>query len=213
MSTVPPSKPTTAVTAWVILGLLTAVGPLVGQGNYSITTTGNGTLAASAAFGSMTPAKTTAATSRQVQFRLRSKDATGYHVNATATFTPTTTGAVAGGTTISASDIGVGITSIAKAAGVNTPRTDTILSGFSYDPSAVTASTGVTPYLGAALGQATLADLSTSKKLLSGPQIDTVSDFGTADYLTVTMKFGLVPQYFTPGSFTAVVTLTILTGP
>jgi hypothetical protein len=134
-------------------------------------------------------------------------------VDASAVFTPTVTAPVAGGTTIAASDIGVGITSITPSANVITPRTDTILYGFGYDPTAIAAPTGVTPYLGAAFGEATLADLATSKKILSGPQIAAQSNFAQPDYLTVTMKFGLLPQYFTPGSFTATITLTISTGP
>jgi hypothetical protein len=133
-------------------------------------------------------------------------------VDARATFTPSNVGNVAGGLTIAASDIGVGITSITSASGVITPRTDTIVAGFGYDPTTVVASTGVTPYLGAAAGQATLADLLASKTILSGPRIDTVTDLTTPDYLTVTMKFGLVPQYFTPCNFTAVITLTISNG-
>jgi hypothetical protein len=49
------------------------------------------------------------------------------------------------------------------------------LSGFGYDPTTVAAPAGVTPYLGVASGQATLADLLLSKKILRGPRIATVS--------------------------------------
>lgn len=207
-------KTLAGLAGWALVGLLTDAWPLAGQGINSITNTSNGTLAASVAFGSLTPAHTTALTSGQVQFLLRNRSGNGYRVDATATFTPTTTGAVAGGATIAASDIGVGITSITLAANVRTPRTDTILSGFGYDPTTLVASAGVTPYLGAASGQATVADLTAgSKKILSGPTIATVSNFTSPDYLTVTMKFGLIPQYFTPGSFTAIITLTISNGP
>jgi hypothetical protein len=79
----------------------------------NITNTSNGTLAGIVAFGSLTPARATTVRAAQIQFRLRDNNAAGYHVDASATFTPTTTGAVAGGTTIAASDIGIGITSIA----------------------------------------------------------------------------------------------------
>jgi hypothetical protein len=179
----------------------------------NITNTANGTLAGALAFGSLTPGTTTAVATGQVQFRLRSSNATGYRVDASATFTPTTTGAVAGGVTIADSDIGVGITSITLGANVITPRTDTIRSGFDYDPATIVASNGVTPYVGAASGQATLADLSVSRKILSGPKIAAGSGFVNPNYLTVTMKFGILPQYFTPGSFTATITMTITNGP
>jgi hypothetical protein len=197
---------------WVLLGLVAVIVPVTALGQ-RITNTSNGTLVASLAYGSLTAARTTGVTSGQVQFLLRNRTTDGYHVDASATFTPTTTAPTAGGVTIAASDIGVGITSITWASGVFTPRTDAVLSGFGYDPTTVVASTGVTPYLGAASGQATLADLLTSKRILSGPRIDTTTNLTQPDYLTVTMKFGLVPQYFTPGSFTATITLTITNGP
>ena len=206
------SEPFAGVRSWAFLGLLAIAWPVAAPGQ-RITNTANGTLAGAVAFGTLTPAHTTAPTSGQIQFLLRNSNTRGYHVDASATFTPTTTGAVAGGATIAASDIGVGITSIIAASGVITPRTDAILYGFGYDPTTAVASTGVTPYLGAASGQATLADLLASKMILSGPRIDTVTNLTTPDYLTVTMKFGLLPQYFTPGSFTAIITLTITNGP
>ena len=212
MSTITHFRPFAGVPGWAFLGLLAVACPAAALGQ-RITNTANGTLAGAVAYGSLTPAHTTAMTSGQVQFLLRNSNAQGYHVNATAAFTPTTTAPVAGGLTIAATDIGVGITSIVPAANVITPRTDAILSGFGYDPTTVVASTGVTPYLGAASGQATLSDLLATKKILSGPRIATVINLTTPDYLTVTMKFGLLPQYFTPGSFTAVITLTITNGP
>ena len=204
-------KPFAGVPGRVFLGLTTAAWPLAAQ--YNITNTANGTLAGTVAYGSLTPGNTTAATPGQVQFRLRSSSASGYRVDASATFTPAPTAPVAGGVTIAASDIGVGITSITLGANVITPRTDTILAGFGYDPATIVASNGVTPYVGAASGQATLADLSVGRKVLSGPKIAAGSGFVNPNYLTVTMKFGLLPQYFTPCTFTATITLTISNGP
>ena len=198
---------------WALLAILAVNLPLAAQGVTNITNTSNGTLTGLVAFGTLTPAMATTVSSGQVQFRLRSRSGNNYRMDASATFTPTITAPAAGGATIAASDIGVGITSIVPAANVVTPRTDTILSGFGYDPSTVAAATGVTPYLGAASGRATLADLLVSKRILSGPRIAATSGFTGANYLTVTMKFGLLPQYFTPGSFTAVITLTVSNGP
>jgi hypothetical protein len=206
-----PSKPLAVVLSWAFLGLVAAYpGKALGQ---NITDLSNGTLVAPVAFGILTPGNTTAVRQGQVQFRLRSTNPSGYRVDASASFIPTSTAAAAGGATIAASDIGVGITSIVNSLIVYTPRTDTILPGFGYDPTAVAAPAGVSPYLGAASGQATLADLSVSRKILSGPQISITQGFILPNYLLVTMKFGLLPQYFTPGSFTAVITLTISDGP
>ena len=205
-------KPFAGIPGRVFLGLTTAAWPLAAQVNV-ITNTANGTLAGTVAYVSLIPGQTTAVTPGQVQFRLRSTVATGYRVDASATFTPTPTAPVAGGVTIAASDIGVGITSITLAANVYTPRTDTIPFGFDYDPTTAVASTGVTPYLGAASGQATLADLSGLRTILSGPRIAPGAGLVNPNYLTVTMKFGLLPQYFTPCTFTATITLTISNGP
>jgi hypothetical protein len=120
----------------------------------------------------------------------------------------------AGGATISASDIGVGITSIVAQSGTNMPRADVIASGFNYDPGAVTAVNGMTPFSGASMGRATLADLAVSRRVLNGNRIaGNINAGGPNNYLTVTMRFAVLPQYFTPANFTAVVTLTISNGP
>ena len=136
-------------------------------------------------------------------------------MDAQANFVPVTVAPMAGGSTISASDIGVGITSIGTASGVNLPRSDVIASGFNYDPSTISAVNGLTPFTGAASGKATLADLAASTKILSGNKIaaNINTGSGTTNYLTVTMTFALVPQYFTPANFSSVVTLTISNGP
>jgi hypothetical protein len=183
--------------------------------NHRITDTTDATLTATAAFGTLTPGTSATPISTQVQFRLRSRQAGGYRIDGQATFTTTLNAAVAGGTTVSASDIGVGITSILPAAGADLPRADVISAGFSYDPSTKSAVNGLTPFTGAASGQATLADLSASRKLLSGNRIaaNINTGGGTTNYLTVTMKFAVVPQYFTPANFSSVVTLTISNGP
>jgi len=187
---------------------------LFGQTNL-LTNTADTTLVATAAFGTLTPGTSTTPSSMQVQFRLRSKNNNGYRVDAQATFTATLNAIASGGSTAAASDIGVGITSVVAGATALQPRADVISTGFNYDPSTVTAVNGLTPYTNAASGKATLADLAASKKLLSGNKIgnNTNTGGGTTNYLTVTMKFGVVPQYFTPANFSSTVTLTISNGP
>ena len=52
-------------------------------------------------------------------------------------------------------------------------------------------------------------------KILSGNKVNNTINTGsnTTNYLTVTMKFAVVPQYFTPANFSSVLTLTISNGP
>jgi hypothetical protein len=185
---------------------------------HRVTDTADATLAATVPLGSLTPGTSNTPQSAQVQFRLRSRRSTasgGYRVDAQANFVPTTLAVVAGGSTISASDIGVGITSVVPAASVDVPRADLIAPGFGYDPGTVLAVNGLTPFTGVVGGQATLADLSASRKILNGNRIGANINTGAAstNFLTVTMKFAVVPQYFTPANFSALITLTISDGP
>src|SRR5688572_24115395 len=79
----------------------------------SITTTSDGTLAVSIPFGNLTPGTSTTPSSTQVQFRIRTDSNTGYKIRVSAVFNAATNGPVDGGATITASDIGVGISSLA----------------------------------------------------------------------------------------------------
>jgi hypothetical protein len=178
-----------------------------------ITNTSNGTLAANLPLGILTPGSSITPTGSSVQFRLRDNSTTGYHLTAQLTTFTVTPG---GGTDpIASGDIGVGITSIALGSAVITPRTDTIATGFGYNPTTSPPVTnGLTPYKGAASGSARLSDLAVSRTILSGPRIATTQGTGSNNNcLTVTMTFGVLPQYFTPGTLNAVITLTIANGP
>ena len=183
--------------------------------NDRVTNTADAVLVASAGLGTLTPGSSATPVATQVQFRVRSRQAAGYRVDCQASFTTTLLAAAAGGATVSAGDVGVGITTVTPASGVLLPRSDVISAGFNYDPSTRSAVNGLTPFTGAALGQATLADLAAGVKILSGNKVaNTISTGGgTTNYLTVTMKFAVVPQYFTPANFSSVLTLTISNGP
>ena len=195
--------------------LLLAVAGATAALGQKFTNTSDTALAAVVAMGTLTPANISTLTSGQAQFRLRSKNANpnGYRLDAVATFTPGAAVTVNGGDTIAATDIGIGITSITAASSVDLPRADVILAGFSYDPTTVSVADGLTPYTNAAGGKATLADLLTSKRILGGNRIASTATLGNTDYLTVTMKFGVLPQYFSPSSFSSVITLTLSNGP
>jgi hypothetical protein len=171
----------------------------------------SGTLAATASFGSANPFTYSSVVARSVDFRIWSAAASGYSVTAVATLTVTPTATDSNGDRIRATDIGFGITSIVPGNQALTPRSDTIAPGYGYDPQAMPIINGLTPYKGAANGSATLGDLLTTKKILSGNRIST-NENGSR-YLTVTLKVGLLPQFFTPANFSGIITLTIANGP
>lgn len=194
-----------------LLVLVSAAG-VYGQ---RLTNTSNGTLTAVVIF-NVTPGTGNTPISNQVQFRIRNRQAAGYRVEASATYSTAPSASVDGGVTIAPSDIGVGITSVdISRPGVLKPRVDTIAPGFNYNPSTVAGSNGLTPYTGMAAGEATLADVVSNPNLgiLSGPRIAANQNVnGPNNYITVRLTLALLPQYFTPGTFTAVITLTIRNG-
>src|SRR5687768_15622522 len=80
----------------------------------ALTDTANGTLAVVVNFAALTPGTSNAPATTTAQFRIRSKSNTGYNVEVTSvTFVPIASAPVAGGNTVSASDIGIGITAVA----------------------------------------------------------------------------------------------------
>ena len=190
---------------------LSAASPAYAQ---VLTSTSNGVLNSIVAHGTLTPGSSNIPSTTQVQFRIRCNSNQGYKVIATLnSFTVTAMSPEEGGRTITSSDIGVGITFVdTSTSGILTPRTDTVAYGFDYNPGSVAAPNGIAPYVGAASGQATLSDLN-STKILNGPRIATnENSSGTTNFITVTMTFGLLREYFTPATFTAVVGLSISNG-
>jgi hypothetical protein len=93
---------------------------------------------------------------------------------------------------------------------------DTIAAGFNYNPAAVSAVNGTTPYSGMASGYATLADILANPNItiLSGPRIGNNQNVNSpANCITVTITFGLLGQFFTPATLSGMLTLTIVNGP
>lgn len=181
-----------------------------------LTDTSNGVLVASIPFGNLTPGTSSTPSSTQIQFRIRSNSNNGYKVRASASFTAVNTSSVDGGSTVSASDIGVGISSLVIGQNVGGPRVDTITPGFAYNPAAVSAVNGMTPYTGLASGKATLADILASPNItiLAGPKISGNENFNTpGNFITVTITLGLLGQFFTPATLSGILTLTIVDGP
>ncbi|MBZ5498371.1 MAG: hypothetical protein LAP85_18380 [Acidobacteriia bacterium] len=184
-------------------------------GAQNITDTSNGTLNLVVSF-TVVPGTSNSPTSRTVNFRVRCMSAAGYQLAASAVYSTAASAPADNGRTIQASDIGVGITAIdTSGSEVLKPRADTIAFGFDYDPANVPATNGLTPYTGKASGQATLADFVDNPivTILAGPQVANTEDTSSStNYISVTMTFALVPQYFTPGTFTAVITLSTSRG-
>ena len=138
--------------------------------------------------------------------------------------TPTNIGtgvATVAGSTLAAiqlGDIGFGISAInvlgaSVVNGGSTPtRTDTVVvvtttgPNFNYtSPTAVNGRMTANPF------PATLYNITSATQLLSGDRISASGDNGSTDnFMGVSLKFGYVPQYFTPETaFSFVVTLTI----
>jgi hypothetical protein len=181
-----------------------------------LTNSSDGVLTATIPFGTLTPGTSSTPSSTQVQFRIRSNADTGYRIRASAVFNVIPTGVPAGGSTISASDIGVGISSLVVEPSVKTPRTDTIAAGFNYNPATVPAVNGMSPYTGMASGKATLADMlaNPNMTILSGPKITNNQGLNSpTNFITVTITFGLVGQFFTPSTLSGILTLTMVDGP
>lgn len=181
-----------------------------------LTNTSEGVLSANIPFGNLTPGNSTTPASTEIQFNIRSNNDNGYRVLASAVFNVAPTSSAQGGTTVSASDIGVGISSVVNGNATRTPRVDTVASGFNYNPATVAAVNGLTPYGGAASGRATLSDIvaNPNTTILSGPKIANNQGINNQNnFLTVTITFGLVGQFFTPATLSGMLTLTIVNIP
>ena len=179
-----------------------------------LTDTLDGNLSESLSF-TITPGLSNAPISRRVRFRIRSGQVLGYALNASATTSFVPSSPTDGGQTVSARDIGVGVTGMDTTGMlVMQPRLDKVSAGFDYDPGAVTATNGLTPYTGMNSGQATLADIVNNPNitLLQGPMIAPGEQLLPDNHIVVTLTFAIVPQHFTPGTFTINLTLNLNPG-
>ncbi|MCU1285095.1 MAG: hypothetical protein JWO13_1445 [Acidobacteriales bacterium] len=170
-------------------------------------------------FPTLTPGSASTLLTRQASFRIRCNCAAGYHLRATLnSFTFTPAGASAGAADIQSSDIGMGIVAATlniSGSEVITPRTDTVAAGFNYNPATAPVTNGLTPFGGVGAVQATLASIAVGNvNILGGPQIATneLTNPGHVDknFVGVTITFAALPQYWTPGTVNAVITLQIV---
>jgi hypothetical protein len=134
--------------------------------------------------------------------------ASGYQIRAVASLAFTPAGLEEGGKSMTASDIGVGITSVSSALGANPHMT--IASGFDYDPANVDRKNGSSPFSGAAAGRATLTDLLAGREVLRVEKMSGSKGLGGTAGLDLTLKLAMVPQFFTPGGFSGTIILTVV---
>ena len=175
----------------------------------SVTNTSDTVLSSTVNLGTLTPTTGSSLVTGSTQVRLRSNKA--YTVSAQATsLSFVGAGSADGGNPLTMSDIGFGISSTdASGANVANATGHSVVSLFNYDPSAVTVSNGLTPFVSGTHG--TLSDLSSSTQIMSGPRISKQGNMSTNDnFLVLTMKMATLPQYFTPNtSFSTTITLTV----
>ena len=144
-----------------------------------------------------------------VQAHLRSNKAYTLSAQAAA-LNVTSPGAADGGTAITLSDIGFGVTAIdATGANVTTGHTDTVVTKFNYSSGFPAVTNGLTPFVSGTNG--TLNDVTSSTQILSGSRISAKGNISTNNnFILVTFGIATLPQYFTPNSgFSTTITLTI----
>ncbi len=168
---------------------------------------GHVALIQAATFGPLVPHGSRAATlSLPVHLSIPLRAASrGYRVSAVASLVVTP--ATSGGKSLTAADIGVGILSVSSARGANTVA---IAPGFDYDPAAVSGKNGAAPYTGAATGRAALTDLLSGREILRAEKMPGGRHPANPVDLDLTFKLAVVPQFFSPGSFSGTITLTVL---
>jgi hypothetical protein len=183
---------------------------------YSILNTTNGDLTGTlGSFGSLTIGKNSLMTS-SLDFRLRSNEV--YKLTAQVSVGAGITKGVRTAAdniarSIKTGDIGFGITAIDKSGanvvngGASPTRTDTITAtpNFADDPT-----TPSHVAAGKATFAATLHDIDSETVILQGDRISAGGDNNSTDnYLQVTVKAAVLPEYFSSGSFSGTVTFTI----
>lgn len=180
----------------------------------SITNTSDSALSTTLTLGALVATNnTTLAAITPLDVRIRSNKQ--YKLNASMVFTNAGNGTVAGGDSITAADVGFGITAVtATGANVATGHTDTLTTKFDYTTTPMSAlpnPTGTTPFVPGTNG--TLNDISTSTQVVQGTRITKKGNIITPDnFVKLTLGAATLPQYFTPTTgFQAVITLTVVT--
>jgi hypothetical protein len=180
---------TSLIAGLLLLGTATPVG---GQSSRA-TDLMAGISAKTAAFGALTPGRGGGMRTMSWPCTLAIPQAMalrGYRIQATSTFQFTPAARNAGGKDLVASDIAIGVEGISSTLG---HAGATIAAGF--EPSAG--------------GRATLADLMSGREILRVPKVSPDGVPAGGGQMLVTLRLGVPSQYFTPGEFSATVTMTV----
>jgi hypothetical protein len=159
-------------------------------------------------FGPVVPGRLGAPASVTVPFSLPISRATavlGYRVTAISSFAFTPAAPAAGGKSVTAADLLVGVTSVSSTLGGSSSAA--IATGFDYDPTAVRAAGGTSAVSGAATGRATLADLLPGREILRAEKTTAGAMPASGGTLTVSVRIAVPTQFFTPGSFSGTISL------
>ena len=196
-------------------GSIAVTGTILDQ--ISITNASGTAVSATVTMANLTAANSGALVGGTADVRIRSNKA--FTLTAATTFTNTGNGTDAGGSPITADDIGFGINaSVAGGNGNNVvARTDTISPVFDYlttNVNALTPVNGLTPYASGIAHKGTLTDIPPAgATVMTGNRISKKGNIQTDNnFLNVTFGVGTLPQYFTTTSgFAATITLTVAT--
>jgi hypothetical protein len=162
-----------------------------------------------ASFGPVVPGRLGAPAAVMVPFRLPISQAAalGYRVTAVASFVFTPAMPAAGGKSVTAADLLVGITSVSSTLGAN--NNAVIATGFDYDPAAVRGAAGTGAFWGAGTERATLADLLPGREILRAGRSTAGEISAAGGNLTFGIKIAVPNQFFTPGSFSGTISLIV----
>lgn len=169
--------------------------------------------AQTASFGPLGPGKSGMAAAVLVPFSLSIPEASvanGYHIRAVSSFAFSPTAPSAGGKSLTAADIGVGIIGMSSLLGANANGYMAMSPGFNYDPAVSRGGSGTNPYPGAARGRANLADLLGGQDIVQVGPVLTRDIPADGDQLTLSVKIAVPTQFFTPGGFSGTITLIVL---
>jgi hypothetical protein len=163
-----------------------------------------------ASFGPVVPGKLGTPSTVVVPFNLpisRAIAALGYGVTAVSSFIFTPTMPAAGGKSIAATDLLVGVAGVSST--LSATSSAAIATEFDYDPTAVSSARRTSTSSGAASGRATLADLLPSRQILrAGRSTAGAIPAGGGD-LTFNLRIAVPTQFFTPGSFSGTITVIV----
>jgi hypothetical protein len=164
-------------------------------------------LTQTASFGPVVPGKAGATAAVVVHFSLPISQATaalGYHVTAISSFVFTPSMRTAGGKSVTAADLLIGITNVSSTLGAS--KSVAIATGFDYDPATGASGTGAIPGVNAQ--RPTMADLLPGREILRAGRT-TAGVPAAGGNLTFSLGIAVPTEFFTPGSFSGTVNLTV----